>query len=143
MTDPNYFAVIDWAALEGSEFPTVGSPIYIVSFTVRNLAHPNAEPLGCYARHGNRQYLWRERVWGELDMTSSLIRHRIAERLKTACANSNDLRRVLDFLNSYSTALGPTTLDSVDNPLSQNRVFYRVLYELPAARHSPVSTPPG
>jgi hypothetical protein len=134
MPSPNFYVVIDSIPIDAAIFklPMITSTFYLVQFTVQNLENPTAEPIGVYSYAGIKRYVWRDRFWAEYDVSGSLLREEIATQLRDSRDRDEaiTLRKLLDLLHDYSRSVGPTSQDTIDNPNSAAKTFYRIIYEI-------------
>lgn len=82
----------------------IGKDMWVVQFSRKNLEDPNSEPIGLHFYNGNRQYLWRDKVWIEYTIFWKGVRAKIQEVQQT-CKNTrlyNQYQEVLDDLSACS-----------------------------------------
>ncbi len=114
------------------KFEVINDPIglCIIGFATRNLASPTTDPIGLYYVHGDRRYMWRDRVWAEYDLPYRDLRASVSEQIR----NSRDPKetagylRLMDAINCYQFSSAPTVNDVVDNPASNDKSFWRCIY---------------
>jgi hypothetical protein len=121
MRDPNFFAVIKFLPIPANIYPTLPTlpNLHIIHFTARDLANPSYDPIGVFFGAGNRYYLWQDKYWAEVNLSRSILK--IMDRSSM----------LYGMFSSYFVSSGPTIIDNIDNPGSQHKNFFRVLYEIP------------
>lgn len=131
MVSPNFYAVLDYITLDPAEWglPRVGT-LYLLQFTTRDLANPDADPIAMYFYAGMRRYVWQDKFWSEFEVHAAPLLKKVTERIGNRIEEGGRLERLVDMLKHYKRSCSPTDQDTIDNPRTADIVFCRVLYQI-------------
>lgn len=122
MKDPVYFGMIDFAFLSKEVF-MLPYNVTLVSFSESDLSNPDSDPICMYYQHGNRLYLWKDKVWTECLVSSEALISRCRTLINNMTNSGNDksigeLNKTIDMLLLYQNSPSPS---------SEPKVFHRVI----------------